>query len=165
MPNPDKERERDQAYGYLSRLFTAWAPQCEPLPDLLGLCTQLDNYGTGLRAYTDRMGAALMSIADDYGHGWLAGGESRRDGVRLVKVEADHHHRDESRTEWNRDSPMTRNYDSTVARIAGNILSGFVKDIQTQEEMQRSVRNAVALARLIIQETRETEPEAQEKTP
>jgi hypothetical protein len=31
------------AYVYLSRLLTHYAPQCQPLPDLMGLCTQIDN--------------------------------------------------------------------------------------------------------------------------
>lgn len=38
-----------QAYGYLSRLFKHCAPQCEPLPDLIGICTQIDNLIVGLR--------------------------------------------------------------------------------------------------------------------
>src|SRR5688572_8648211 len=37
-------------YGYLSRLFELCAPQCKPLPDLIGLATQIDNYIAGLRA-------------------------------------------------------------------------------------------------------------------
>lgn len=36
------KRERD-AHAYLSRLLTHYAPECEPLPDLLGLCSQIDN--------------------------------------------------------------------------------------------------------------------------
>jgi hypothetical protein len=36
-----------EAHGYLSRLLTSYAPQCEPLPDLLGVCTQIDNLMTG----------------------------------------------------------------------------------------------------------------------
>ena len=36
-------------YGYLSRLFKHLAPQCEPLPDMLGLCTQIDNLIAGYR--------------------------------------------------------------------------------------------------------------------
>ena len=39
-PTVSAERE---AYGYLSRLFKLVAPQCEPLPTLIGLCTQIDN--------------------------------------------------------------------------------------------------------------------------
>src|SRR5262245_15221793 len=31
--------DRDEAYGYLSRLFKQVAPQCEPLPTLVGLAT------------------------------------------------------------------------------------------------------------------------------
>jgi len=40
---------QDNAYGYASRLFKHLAPQCIPLPDTLGVLTQLDNYITGLR--------------------------------------------------------------------------------------------------------------------
>lgn len=38
-----------QAYDYLARLFKHCAPQCTPLPDLLGLCTQIDNLIAGYR--------------------------------------------------------------------------------------------------------------------
>lgn len=37
-PTPNVE-----SYDYLARLFTHYAPQCKPLPTLLGLCTQIDN--------------------------------------------------------------------------------------------------------------------------
>lgn len=47
---PALPSEAEQAYGYLSRLFKEVAPQCEPLPNLLGVCTQIDNYIAGLRA-------------------------------------------------------------------------------------------------------------------
>lgn len=40
--------EKEEAYGYLSRLFLHCAPQCEVLPSLLGVCTQIDNYIAGL---------------------------------------------------------------------------------------------------------------------
>ncbi len=43
------EISEDKAYGYASRLFKHLAPQCTPLPDTLGVLTQLDNYITGLR--------------------------------------------------------------------------------------------------------------------
>jgi hypothetical protein len=42
-------KERDDAYGYLSRLFVALAPQCTPLPYLLGVCTQIDNWSVGAK--------------------------------------------------------------------------------------------------------------------
>jgi len=38
-----------QAYGYLARLFVLCAPQCTPLPTLMGLCTQIDNLIAGYR--------------------------------------------------------------------------------------------------------------------
>jgi uncharacterized protein with von Willebrand factor type A (vWA) domain len=37
------EQQRAQAHEYLSRLLTHYAPQCEPLSDLLGVCSQIDN--------------------------------------------------------------------------------------------------------------------------
>lgn len=37
------------AYGYLRRVFEHCAPQCTPLPDMLGLCTQIDNLIAGYR--------------------------------------------------------------------------------------------------------------------
>lgn len=52
--------ELEQARGYAERLFRSWAPQCEPLPDLLGLLTQIDNYVTGLRVKRCHYCNALM---------------------------------------------------------------------------------------------------------
>jgi len=46
--------ERDEAYGYLSRLFLHYAPQCQPLPTLPGLCTQIDNLIVGLAEKADK---------------------------------------------------------------------------------------------------------------
>lgn len=46
---PATPSEAEQAYGYLSRVFEVVAPQCKPLPTLMGLCTQIDNYIAGLR--------------------------------------------------------------------------------------------------------------------
>jgi hypothetical protein len=43
------QAETDRAYAYLSRLFVVCAPQCEPLPTLLGVCTQIDNLIAGYR--------------------------------------------------------------------------------------------------------------------
>ena len=37
------------AYRYLVRLFEICAPQCTPLPDLIGVCTQIDNVIAGYR--------------------------------------------------------------------------------------------------------------------
>ena len=36
-------RVEDEARRYLARLLTHYAPQCEPLSDLLGVCSQIDN--------------------------------------------------------------------------------------------------------------------------
>lgn len=47
---PAPEGEAAQAHGYLSRLLTHYAPQCEPLPDLMGLCSQIDNLIVGMAA-------------------------------------------------------------------------------------------------------------------
>lgn len=57
---------------------------------------------------------------------------------------------------------LSRKYDSTVARIAGNIMSGC-PDIWDEDEYppaipRRYVTVAVALARLIVEETKATEP-------
>jgi hypothetical protein len=55
-------KQEDDAYGYLSRLLKSCAPQCEPLPDLMGLCTQIDNLVTGLRMpKQEPSGAELVS--------------------------------------------------------------------------------------------------------
>jgi hypothetical protein len=37
-------KDHAEALGYLTRLFQHLAPQCEPLPDVAGLATQIDNY-------------------------------------------------------------------------------------------------------------------------
>ena len=47
---PSPARTDDAAHAYLSRLLTSCAPKCEPLPDLMGVCTQIDNLLTGLRS-------------------------------------------------------------------------------------------------------------------
>lgn len=38
-----RANDYDAAHGYLSRLFLTWAPQCEVMPTLTGLATQIDN--------------------------------------------------------------------------------------------------------------------------
>ena len=45
---PRRGRIEREAHAYLSRLLTHYAPDCEPLPDLLGLCSQIDNLLTGM---------------------------------------------------------------------------------------------------------------------
>lgn len=52
---------------------------------------------------------------------------------------------------------MKRDYDSTVARIAGNILSGLVSDTWHEDD-ERLIIRAVKAARGIIEETKRTEP-------
>jgi hypothetical protein len=55
-----------------------------------------------------------------------------------------------------------RDYDSTVARVAGNILSGLAHnafDCDSKTEA-RIVRWCVAAARAIVAETKRTEPPA-----
>lgn len=41
--------ENASAYRYLKSVFEVCAPQCTPLPDLIGLCTQVDNLIAGYR--------------------------------------------------------------------------------------------------------------------
>ena len=45
----ERTKGEDAAYQYLAHLFAICAPQCEPLPDLMGLCTQIDNLIVGYR--------------------------------------------------------------------------------------------------------------------
>lgn len=47
-----------EAHAYLSRLLTHLHPQCEPLPDLMGLCTQIDNALTEIKT----LRAALAEV-------------------------------------------------------------------------------------------------------
>lgn len=49
----------DKAQGYLSRCLKALYPNVKPLPDLLGVCTQIDNVLAGQQAEIERMRAAL----------------------------------------------------------------------------------------------------------
>jgi hypothetical protein len=51
--------ERAEARAYLSRLLQIRHPTVEPLPDLLGVCTQIDNALAGLLAERDRLREAL----------------------------------------------------------------------------------------------------------
>lgn len=41
--------ESYSAYRYLRTILEHCAPQCEPLPDLAGTCTQIDNLIAGYR--------------------------------------------------------------------------------------------------------------------
>lgn len=56
---------------------------------------------------------------------------------------------------------MKRTYDSTVARIAGNIASGLVARGITRAQETDCSALAVRLARLIVAETIATEPKEQ----
>lgn len=52
-----------------------------------------------------------------------------------------------------------REYDSTVARIAGNILSGHPHVLGTGESHQQEIAaTAVKLARMVVAEVKRTEP-------
>lgn len=60
---------------------------------------------------------------------------------------------------------MKKPYDSTVARIAGNILSGeaFLEYLNRTDGMRTTMRyQAVQLARAIIAEVQRTEPEQEQ---
>lgn len=52
-----------------------------------------------------------------------------------------------------------RLYDSTIARIAGNIMSGYEWYDLTPRERDEFAAEAVAMARAIVEETKRTEPE------
>lgn len=62
---------------------------------------------------------------------------------------------------------MTRDYDTTIARIAGNIMSGLINIydydmLVTPDDIEQHnmARVAVQLARAIVAEVKRTEPEA-----
>lgn len=42
------EKERDEARSYLAALMLTYHPEVEPLPDLKGVCTQIDNAMSGM---------------------------------------------------------------------------------------------------------------------
>lgn len=53
-----------------------------------------------------------------------------------------------------------KKYDGTVARIAGNLMSGWVQMLSKEtsaEEVHRGVARAVSIARAIVAETKRTE--------
>ncbi len=58
-------------------------------------------------------------------------------------------------------SETKRKYDSTVARIAGNLLSGYPLLHQTNDDETLLVHLAVHRARAIVAETIRTEPEGE----
>lgn len=66
-----------------------------------------------------------------------------------------------------------RKYDSTVARIAGNIASGIMGHLMTTKDITHQAPgeicaavavSSVAIARAIVQEVQRTEPETTETT-
>ena len=59
-----------------------------------------------------------------------------------------------------------RKYDSTVARIAGNLLSGMGRptwDGELTDNDEENARWAVGMARAIVAETKRTEPVIDER--
>ena len=68
-----------QAHGYLSRVFVHHAPQCMPLPDLMGVCTQIDNLLTGMLA----PGIAVERCGYVHAHGWTCGRAKGHPGVHV----------------------------------------------------------------------------------
>lgn len=56
------EREQDEATHYLARLLTGLYPECEPLPSLIGVCTQIDNILAGLVIERDEAQAELARV-------------------------------------------------------------------------------------------------------
>jgi hypothetical protein len=60
--------ERDKAQGYLSRCLQALYPNIEPLPDLLGVCTQIDNVLAGQQAENANLQDDLASAERERAH-------------------------------------------------------------------------------------------------
>lgn len=55
-------KERDEAYRYLRGIFEHVAPQCAPLPDLMGICTQVDNALAGARIDAEGWRMTVLSL-------------------------------------------------------------------------------------------------------
>jgi len=60
---PADQEEIAEACAYLSRLFKHVAPQCEPLSDLMGLCTQIDNAWCYLKDRAEAAEARLSALS------------------------------------------------------------------------------------------------------
>lgn len=58
----NSEEQSSEAYQYLRRLFLHCAPQCIPLPDTLGLCTQIDNVIAGLKIDADSKDRTIAKL-------------------------------------------------------------------------------------------------------
>ena len=56
-----------------------------------------------------------------------------------------------------------RKYDSTVARIAGNVASGLSRNPYYENNTQDLAEDAVQIAKLIVAETIRTEPKEDTK--
>ena len=54
----------DKAHGYLSRCLQALYPKIEILPDLLGVCTQIDNVLAGQQAEIEKLQAENARLRD-----------------------------------------------------------------------------------------------------
>ena len=52
----------EEAYGYASRLFKSLAPQCEVLPDIMGVLTQIDNWCSAPHKQNNGLEDALTRI-------------------------------------------------------------------------------------------------------
>jgi len=73
--------ERDKAQGYLSRCLQSLYPNIEPLPDLLGVCTQIDNVLAGQKAENARMRKALAPIHSNGDRAGRLSGKARWAGT------------------------------------------------------------------------------------
>jgi len=69
LPNPELTAARaqiDRARSYLGGLLVHYHPTCEPLPDISGVCMQIDNVMTEIqtsRARIAKLEAALRLIS------------------------------------------------------------------------------------------------------
>lgn len=74
-PTPPAKDTEGEAYFYAVSLFLHLAPQCEPLPDLIGVLTQIDNATTvipDMRKQIADLEARLAEAEIRSGQGWAA---------------------------------------------------------------------------------------------
>lgn len=118
--NLDERNAKDQeteAYQYLKRLFLHMAPQCCVLPDLLGVCTQVDNAIAGLKIdnaeLTRQFAAQALAHAEQ-----MEGAQRRIAGLETQVSMQDSIYADRPGTLFSARQKIATERDVALARVA-----------------------------------------------